>query len=414
MKPIKAAIVGPGNIARTHARILRELGVDLRIVQGTNAARAERFASSFQIPDATTRPEDILRSDVDVVHVCSPPNRHYEMVKALLLHGKHVLCEKPLCLEDHEAGELYSLAAGKGLIHATGFNVRFHEAIQEAKKLCAHPEFGRIRLIHGTYLQEFHSLPAPLDWRYRPELAGHMRAVTEIGSHWIDLAQYVSGQRITAVSAVFGNFSPNRTLRDGLMYERQAPVEHRFSTERRASTERGASTARSASAVSQAPTEHGGPAASQTPTEHGGPAASQARTDVQVTSEDAALIHFRFANGAIGSVVLSEASPGRINYLSLEITGGEHSLWWNSEAHNRLEVGSRGEGALAKAYPFTGGFEDTQRSLFRAFYADVARGYAASDPAYPTFLDGMRNVQICNAIYASAMADSRWVAIEGS
>ena len=357
---ITAAICGAGNIAKSHAIILRELGIPILLVVDINEERAKAFAEQYGIANYSTREEDLYQAKADCVHVCTPANLHYDMVKKLLEKDYHVFCEKPLCFDDEEAKTLYQLAKEKNRLHAVGFNVRFHKAVQEARKLVANPEFGRVNLIHGSYLQEYHVFPAPYDWRYNEKLAGRMRAVTEIGSHWTDLAQFITGKGITAVSALFSNFVPTRALQDGMMYP------------------------------------PGSRAGSETVTIH---------------SEDAALIHLQFEDGAVGSVVLSEVSAGRINHLSIEIAGQNQSVWWNSEENNRLNVASKNQGVNTSVFPFGGGFRDTLRGLFAAFYKDIERGYAEEPPTYPTLYDGMRNVFICNAIYESATNSGKWISI---
>lgn len=357
---ISAAICGAGNIAKSHATVLREMGIPIRLIVDINEERAKAFAEQYGIENYSTKEEDIYQSEASCVHVCTPANLHFDMVKKLLEKGYHVFCEKPLCFNDEEAKTLYRLAKENNRLHAVGFNVRFHKAVLEARKLVATPEFGPVKLIHGSYLQEYHVFPAPYDWRYNEKLAGRMRAVTEIGSHWTDLAQFITGKRIKAVSALFSNFVPTRDLQEGMMYA---------------------------------------------------PGSKPGSESVTINSEDAALIHLQFEDGAVGSVVLSESSAGRINHLSMEIAGQNQNVWWNSEENNSLNVGSKNQGVNTWVFPFGGGFRDTLRGLFAAFYADIKRGYADENPIYPTLYDGMRNVLICNAIYESATDSGKWVSI---
>ena len=290
MNQHQAAIWGAGGIAQTHAMALRAVGIPIRTVVSHSEAGARAFAEQWGIPEWSTDPAALLDASVGSVHVCTPPGLHYEMVKFLLEHDRHVLCEKPLCLDPEQAGELAHLAREKGLACAVNLNVRFHPACQEAKARVADPAFGPVFLVHGAYLQEFHALPAPDGWRYDEAVGGTMRAVTEIGTHWLDLAEYLTGERITSVQALFGCFQPQRMLKDGMMEPPEAA--------------------------------------------EGVP--------VTVRSEDSALLHFRMASGAIGSAVLSEVSHGRTNRLSLEITGKNRSLWWDSEASTALHQGQRG------------------------------------------------------------------------
>ncbi len=357
---MKAGIWGAGFIARSHVQALRANGIEIAAVVSRTAEKTKAFAREYGIPVWSTDPSVFLDPEIDAVHVCTPPGLHFEMLTFLLEHEKNVLCEKPLCLSDEEARSLADLARDKGLICGTNYNVRFHMACQKAKSLVSSGDFGRILLIHGSYLQEFHAFPVPYDWRYDEEKAGRMRAVTEIGSHWLDLAQYISGKKIVAVSANFGKFYPTRTLRDGLMY----------------------------------PSDESGPA--------------DGRDNIRVDSEDAASINLRFTDGAIGSVLLSELSQGRINRLSLEITGEKKNLWWNSEDNNLLMTAVKDGGVQTEVFGFGNGFDDTFKDLTAGFYADVKRGSVSEDPAYATFSDGKNIVELCNAVLESDANDGAW------
>jgi predicted dehydrogenase/predicted cupin superfamily sugar epimerase len=363
---MRCAIVGSGLIARAHAKTLAEMGHSIACVVNPHLESARALAQECGAGRVATSLEEALTSDVDCVHVCTPPALHYGEVKAALEAGKHVVCEKPLCLDPAEAWELAALAAERGLIAAVGFNARFHEACARAREKIAAPELGGIALVHGSYFQEYHALPDTLSWRYRPALAGPMRAVTEIGSHWLDLARFWTGLEIAAVSASFSSFVPERAVEGGIM---RAPSGE--GTEQR----------------------------------------------IRVSSEDAASISLRFSNGAMGNLLLSEASHGRANSLSLEVVGRDESLWWNSEEPYKLHSARKGEGVRTETMAFGGGYSDTFHSLFEAVYADIARrrrneAVDADRPAYPNFADGAANAAICAAIYESANKDSAWVRVE--
>lgn len=356
---LTCAIWGSGQIAETHAEMLRANGIAIAAVVSRRAEAARDFAVRWDIPAYGTDPALLFQEDICAVHICTPPALHYEMALECLRRGKHVLCEKPLCLGDDEARTLTRLAEEKGLVCAVNFNVRFHDACQAARAIVQSPDFGRVLLIHGSYLQEFGSLPAPKDWRYDPRLAGNMHAVTEIGSHWVDIAQHISGKRITAVSAQFGAFWPVRQEAGGVMYPDPAPD----------------------------------------------------RIPCPVDSEDAAVLSLRFEGGAIGAVTLSEVSPGRYNHLSLEITGEHGNIWWNAEQSSTLCFARRDGSVRSQLFPFSGAFSGTFRQLMAAFYRDIAAGGASPNPDYPTFRDGLRNAALCNAIYESASGNGRWVAL---
>ena len=359
MNQHQAAIWGAGGIAQTHAMALRAVGISIRTVVSHSEAGARAFAQQWGIPEWSTDPAALLDASVGSVHVCTPPGLHYEMVKFLLEHGRHVLCEKPLCLDPDQAGELAHLARETGLACAVNLNVRFHPACQEAKARVADPAFGPVFLVHGAYLQEFHALPAPDGWRYDEAVGGTQRrgpSPRSAPTGWIS-AEYLTGERITSVQALFGRFQPQRLLKDGMME----------------------------------------------------PPAAAEGVPVTVRSEDSALLHFRMAGGAIGSAVLSEVSHGRTNRLSLEITGKNRSLWWDSEASTALHEASKGSGVQTALYPFGfNGFTDTFITLAARYYAALGWTFPARQGDFPTFEDGARLAYLCRAVERSARENGVW------
>lgn len=354
---MKVALVGTGLIANTHIEALRALGHEVIVAVNRSVERGQAFTQQWNIPRCSTDFSEALADEVEVVHICTPPALHYDMIKAALMAGKHVVCEKPMCIQPERAKELAELTTERGLIGAVVFNVRFHEASQHAKAKLADPAFGPIRLVHGSYLQEFHALPDLYSWRYQPDLAGPMRALTEIGSHWIDLVRFWTDLEIEAVSAQFGAFDPERKLQEGMMHR-------------------------------------GG---------EGEP--------LKVSSEDVATLSLRFSNGAIGNVVLSEVSHGRSNRLELEITGTQQSLWWNNEQPYQLHLGEKFHGFQTLTFPFGDGFGQTFQACFAAIYADIERGETSPHQPYASFEDGYRNAAVCMAAYRSAQEDGKWTII---
>lgn len=353
---MNVAILGCGFIAETHAQEIKKLGHNIKAVIDTNINTAKAFADKWSAEYAGDDFERVLADDIQVVHVCTPPMLHYEMVQKIIEADKHVICEKPLCINPNDAFYLYKKANEKGIVSAVNFNVRYHEACQRAKTAIAQNDFGRINLIHGRYLQEFHVLPADYMWRYIPELAGPMRATTEIGSHWIDLARFITGLEIDEVCAEYGKFSKTRFVRENIMYE-----------EKVAESE-----------------------------------------EVYVDSDDAAVIMLRFSNGAIGNLVLSEVSHGRSNCVEIEVTGTKQSVWWSSEEPYKLNSASKGSGVTTKTNAFGGGFPNTFGDFFREVYADIVSEKVSERPLYPTFRDAYINSSVCDAIYESANNNGKW------
>lgn len=358
---MKSAIWGGGNIANTHAAALKARGIEIAAIVDISEEKAKAFAEKWGIKSYGTDPEILFVEEITTVHVCTPPNLHFEMVMTLLEHHKNVLCEKPLCFDNEQAELLAKKAEESGLICGINLNVRFHMACQKAKKVVQSETFGPVLLVHGNYMQEFHAFPAPCDWRYNEVLAGRMRAVTEIGTHWMDIAQFISGKKVTAVSALFGRFYPTRYLEENVMY---------------------------------------------TDSENG------RREPISVRSEDAAVVNIKFEDGAIGSMVLSEVSPGRINRITLEVTGENGNLWWNSEDNNMLHTAKKGKGVNTEVFGFGNGFADTFRELVNQFYAAVESGVVPDEPEYPDFESGAVIVKLCNALLESAENDSKWVSVQ--
>ncbi|MDR1893760.1 MAG: Gfo/Idh/MocA family oxidoreductase [Spirochaetales bacterium] len=356
---MKAALLGCGFIAAVHAQVLNEQGIGVELCLGRRRETLEPFARRWKARRFSLNEEDLLGEDIDVIHICTPPASHYGLVKKCLEGGKHVICEKPLCLDNREARELAALAAEKGLVNGVNFNVRFHRAAGLMRGRVQSSDFGRVLLVHGSYLQEFNVFPTAYDWRYRPEEAGPMRAVTEIGSHWFDFAQFITGRRIVGLQADFGVFFPQGFLKGGTL---------------------------------------------------NGPAAGGEK--VAISSEDAAVINMRFDNGALGSLVLSEVSPGRINRLSLEVTGEGASLWWNSEDNNLIHTGLKGEGIRTQVLGFGSGFVDTLRGFFEAVYGDIARAAGGGEgqaAGYADFAQAAQITALCNACRESVLNGGGWV-----
>jgi len=354
---MKTSIIGSGFIAHIHAEMIKALGHELVAIVSRNDLKAAEFANKWSIPHFGTDIALAIEKS-DCVHLCTPPLAHFAQAKAILSAEKHLICEKPLTIDPKKAQELYTLAKTKKVVAAVNFNVRYHEAGQRAKAIIAKKEFGKIRLIHGSYLQEFHANSDFYSWRYKTDEGGKMRATTEIGSHWIDLVRYWTGLEITAVAANFANFQPNRYLtKDGLMH----------------------------------------------------PTKKESSQSVQVNSEDAATILLKFSNGAIGNLILSEVSHGKMNQLQLTVTGRHQSVWWDNETPYQLFQGEKNKGVQVSNNPFGGGFKETFKALFKSVYAAIESPNVPSN--YPTFQDGAINATVCDAIYQSAKSDSAWVMV---
>lgn len=347
---MRAAIIGTGLIAHNHAQALRQQGHVLSLVVSRRLVSAKQFAGQYGgAVYADTLTADMLET-VDAVHVCTPPGEHCPYVKMALEAGKAVFCEKPLTFDVKEAETLCRLAEEKGTLAAVNFNNRFYPACDTIRARLRGS--GAVELVHGHYRQEFQMMPAPWSWRYTDPY----RAVTEIGSHFVDLMRYLSGKEVESLSAMFHTVQPDRVVREGMMVD-------------------------------------------------GG-----AGEAVSVTNEDAATVNFRFMGGGLGSVFLSEISPGRSNDLAIELVTREESYAFHSEDPYAVTVGRRGGGIARECNAFGGGFSTTFADSIAAFYASLDQG--VMDSRLATFRDGLAAVKLCAAMKESAQKSGAFVEIQ--
>jgi len=368
VRDIKAAVVGTGFIGVVHVEALRRLGIEVTGVVGSSPERAAEKARAEALPDPYPSFEAMLDDPaVDVVHLTTPNHLHAEQVRATLAAGKHVVCEKPLAMDSTETAELLRLAEQSGLVHAVNFNIRFYPNCLEARERVQAGEIGDVRLITGGYLQDWLLWDTDWNWRLDPAAGGSLRAVGDIGSHWLDLVQFVTGRRVESVMADLTTFIPVRKQPTG-------PVET-FT------------------------------------------AAAGETVETPMETEDAAGILLRLSGGARAVLTVSQVSAGRKNRLHWEIDGSSSALAWDSEEPERLWIGHRDRPNELKLralgdYPpgHAQGFPDTFKALYRAVYRAVAAGGPADEPDYPTFADGHDEAVIGDAI-ARSHAEQRWVTV---
>ncbi len=376
---VGAAVIGSGFIGTVHIEALRRLGVSVHGLLGSSAERGAVRATALGVARAYASLAELLADDrVEVVHVTSPNDLHYPQVKEILAAGRHVVCEKPLAMTSEESAELVRLAEASGRVHAVNFNIRFYPVNQHLAGLVRDGGLGDVRLVSGHYFQDWLLLETDWNWRLRPDRGGALRAVGDIGSHWLDLTTFLTGRRVVEVVADLATFIPVRR-------EPTGPVET-FSTDRATET-----------------------------------------VDRAIGTEDVATILLRFDNGARGALAVSQLSPGRKNSLQYEIDGSTAAAGWDSERPDELWVGHRDrtneillrnpalmgpEGAAAADLPagHVEGFADTFKALYRSVYGAVVAGGPPDSPGYPTFVDGHDEMLVGDAIAASARA-GRWVEV---
>ena len=294
--------------------------------------------------------------------------------------GKHVVCEKPLAISVEEGKALLELADKKGLVHAVHFNIRYYPLMRQLKMMVDKGEFGKMFAIHGSYLQDWLFYPSDYNWRLDPDLSGKSRAVADIGSHWIDLIEYVSGLRINEVFADFATFHKTR----------KKPLK---------------------------------PLA----TYAGKLLKPEDYQDINIDTEDYATVLFRFKNGAKGVMTVNQVAAGRKNRLYFEMDGSKKSAAWDSEAPNQMWIGRRdGNNEIlmkdpALVYPectnlidYPGGhnegFPDTLKQIFKEIYSYIRDSNRKSTPPFPTFKDGLRELVLGEKILESNDSE-KWVKV---
>jgi predicted dehydrogenase len=343
----RSAIIGVGFMGQVHARAVRAAGGVVTAVAGRTAEAGRAAVDRLHAARAVSTITDIFAADdVDLVHICTPNHLHEALTEQALAAGKHVICEKPLAPDPGAARRLAVAATEAQVVAAVPFVYRFYPTLRDARDRVRRGDVGTLRLLHGSYLQDWLSRPEDDNWRVDPALGGASRAFGDIGVHWCDAVEFVTGHRITRLSA--------RTL--------TIPR----------------------------------PAGSRT--------------------EDGATVIFETDRGALGSLVISQISPGRKNRLWLSIDGAAASLQFDQELPDSLWIGGRDSNLMVPRGTIPGvydvvpvGHPQGYQDCFTAFVSDVHRAIAGEPPdGLPTFEDGLRAAEITAAVLSSAATEA-WV-----
>ena len=370
-RALGAAIVGAGFIGAVHARSARLAGARIAGVATSTPERSREAAERLAARAYVDADALVTAPDVDVVHLCTPNHLHAPLAEAALAAGKHVVCEKPLALDVAQAAALSEKADASGRIATVPFVYRYHPTALEARARIAAGELGALRLLHGGYLQDWLSTPEDDNWRVDRQLGGASRAFADIGSHWCDLAEFITGERIASVCAQVATVVPERTSRG------------------------------SARAFETSDGDGNGRRA--------------------VTTEDLATVMFRTTSGVLGSLLVSQVSPGRKNHLHIEVAGEQASVRFEQERPETLWVGRRERteqlwrdatylsAAAARHTVVPVGHPQGYLDCFDAFVADTYAAIAGEEPdGLPRFADGLRAARVTDAVLASASAGG-WV-----
>ena len=290
---LRAGVIGTGFIGPVHVEGLRRLGVSVTAIcdVGDLAAKA---AARLAIPHAFSDYHDLVACpDVDVVHITTPNRFHCEMSLAALRAGKHVVCEKPLAMNTRETARIVKAAQASGRTFAVNYNLRFYPAILQLRRLVERGEMGEIIHVNGSYMQDWLFKDTDYNWRLLPEEGGKLRAVADIGTHWMDAVSFILGAPITSVFADLNTYHKQRRRPLGEVQTfAKASAKTKYAT-----------------------------------------------YDVQ--TEDFANILLQFDSGARGNVAVSQVAAGRKNSLRIEIYGSKKSAWWCSEEPEQLHFGNR-------------------------------------------------------------------------
>ena len=374
---LQAAIAGTGFIGRVHARSVQLAGAHLAAVAASTPETAQAAAAELGADRAFDSAEEMVRDpDIDVVHVCTPNHLHLPLAEAALAAGKHVICEKPLALDVAGAQRLVDAAADSGLQAAVPFVYRYYPTVREARERVGSGKTGALRLLHGSYLQDWLLRPEDDNWRVDEDSGGASRAFADIGSHWCDLAEFVSGHHIVRLCARMLTAVPERF---------SAPGRQAFASDGAGGTARA------------------------------------------VTTEDAAVVQFETDAGALGSVVVSQISAGRKNRLWIELDGAEEALAFDQEQPEELWSGRREAVTILRRDPATlsppaarfaflpSGHPQGYADCFDAFVADFYDGLDGGSvvDGMPTFSDGLRAAHITDAVLTSSR-EERWVDVAAS
>ncbi len=374
-------IAGTGFIGPAHIEGLRRNGLRVVGLAEATAELARQKAAELGIPRAYESLEEMLADpQIHAVHLATPNHLHYPHAKAALLAGKHVVCEKPLATNSAESAELVRLAAELKRANAINFNLRMYPLVQQARQMVQSGDLGEVFIIQGSYLQDWLLFPTDWNWRLQPELGGSLRAVGDIGSHWLDMVTFITGLQVKEVFADFKTVYPIRK-------KPAKPLE-------------------TYSGKLLQPSDY---------------------IDQPIQTEDYASILLHFENGVPGVLTVAQVCSGRKNRLFFEINASKSSIAWDSERPNELWIGHRTqpnqilmkdpallapEARSVTSYPggHNEGFPDTFKHLSAKFYRYLLAGDFSAAADFPTFADGHYEMLLCEAIERSAK-EKCWVTV---
>lgn len=380
MRKIKTAVFGTGFMGRVHTEGIRRLGyVEVAGIAASSDDKAKKFGNEVGVARTTGDYRTLLKDpEIEVVHVCTPNALHFPMAKDAMEAGKHVLCEKPLAISSDEAKELVDLATKKNLANCTFHNLRFYPQVQNIRRMREAGELGEIYAVQGTYSQDWLLYDTDWNWRIDPTANGRSRAFADIGTHWCDTIEHVTGLRISSVCADLQTFHKTRKKPKGSI--------------------------ETFAGKTLKPADY---------------------EEVPIDTEDFGAVLVRLGDRARGAFTVSQISAGRKNRLLIEIYGSKSSVTWDQEKPDELWIGQRNtpnqtivkDPSLlhekARSYAdlpggHSEGYDDTFKQVFRRFYQTVADRGAPVE--YPQFADGLRQLQLLDKVLESS-ASHGWMEV---
>jgi predicted dehydrogenase len=380
VEKIKAAVIGTGFVGRVHVEnIRRQPDVELAAIADQSSELAAQFGEQLGIARAVGNYKELLADpSIQAVHICTPNNTHFAIAKDAIEAGKNVICEKPLAMSANEAAGLVDAAKAKGVVHATSYNLRFYPNVQQMRRMVQTGATGEVLAVQGTYSQDWLFYATDYNWRLEPEVGGNSRAMADIGSHWCDMVEHVTGMRIAAVCAELATWHPVRK-------KPKKAIE----------------------------------------TYAGKLLKPEDYEDRPINTEDYGAILLRFEGRARGALTINQVAAGRKNRLLMEIYGTKCGVAWDGENPNELWIGRRDgnneilikDPALLDEHARTfadlpgghaEGYGDTFKQFFRRFYAAVRDRSRAAE--LPTFEAGLRQLRVVEAVLASSKQGG-WVQI---
>lgn len=375
---LQACVVGLGLIGPIHVEALRRIGINVNSVVSRDKDKVSEFARSINAKWYFTDINDALKQDdIDVIHICVPDDLHYEYVKLSLKAGKHVVCEKPLTVNSKQSKELLDISKKVNRVCAVCYNLRYYPLIHQVKSEIK----SNIIAVHGGFLQDWLLYKNDWSWRMDPNSESRLRAIPDIGSHWFDMVNFMTGLEVEYVFADLLTYHKTRNKPKGII--------------------------KTFSKTQGSNVEH---------------------EEVDIKTEDFGSVLIRFKNGSKGVCIVSQVSAGRKCNLNFEIDTESESFSWTSEEPNNMLIGKRNEAnkiltrdpnmmsseaSNITSYPpgHAEGYPDTFKHFFKSVYSYISENDYNIKKTFPTFEDGHRSILICDAILKSA-DEERWVSIK--